>query len=307
MRHTLDRHRTQFARLGQSDQLAQLVLASGVTAADGNGAQRNGRQRQREIAAIEADRHIDSASRQHRDARSRGVGRRDEVHHAVNRAARGLREFLGEFVGWFSRLHVDAGMRAGLARHLKLFVADIDSDNLPVSERHEDADGSKAQAAGADDDDGIVRLDLGKFSDRRIGGDAGAGIGRSQRRIDVLEVDQMLRLVDQHMRAVAAFAKYAEASRGQAHLVVAGKAMLALSASGPRVHQPMVADGDAFGVRPERHHLADGLVAGNEGQRDATVLERQPLAATEIVVAVLKIEIAVADAAIGGLEKNLSA
>jgi hypothetical protein len=48
-------------------------------------------------------------------------------------------------------------------------------------------------------------------------------------------------------------------------------------------------------------------VAGNEGQGDAPVLERQPLAATEIVVTVLKIEVAVADAAISGLEKNLSA
>ena len=83
--------------------------------------------------------------------------------------------------------------------------------------------------------------------------------------------------------------------------------MLAFSAAGPRVHQPMIADGDAFCLRPERHHLADGLVAGNEGQGDAPVLERQPLAATEIVVTVLKIEVAVADAAISGLEKNLSA
>jgi hypothetical protein len=69
----------------------------------------------------------------------------------------------------------------------------------------------------------------------------------------------------------------------------------------------MIADGDAFCLRPERPHLADGLVAGNEGQGDAPVLERQPLAATEIVVTVLKIEVAVADAAISGLEKNLSA
>ena len=178
---------------------------------------------------------------------------------------------------------------------------------LLVAERHEDADGRQTQSAGADDDDGTVRLDVGKFSYRRIGRDAGAGIGRSQRRIDVAEVDQMLRLVDQHMGAVAAIAKHPEASRGQAHLVVAGNAMLAFSAAGPRVHQPMVADGDALCLRPERHHLADGLVAGNEGQRDAAVLERQPLAAAEIVVTVLKIEIAVADAAISGLEKNLSA
>ena len=73
------------------------------------------------------------------------------------------------------------------------------------------------------------------------------------------------------------------------------------------MRQPAVADLDALRLRPDRHHLADVLVAERHRQLHAAVVQAQALAAAEIEIAVGQMQIAVADAGRQHLQQDLGA
>ena len=87
--------------------------------------------------------------------------------------------------------------------------------------------------------------------DGRIDGDAGARVGRRQRRVERAGIDQMARMRRQHMGRVAAVLEDADAARRQAHVVLVGQAGGAHAAADPGIDDPHVADRDPGRVRPE--------------------------------------------------------
>ena len=149
-------------------------------------------------------------------------------------------------------------VRAGLQRGLALLGADVHHHDVPVLHRAQHGDRVEPEAAGADHHDRLVRRDRHRLADRRIDGDAGAGIGRRHRRIQRAGIDQMPRMRRDHVRAVAAIGIDAEAARREAHVVLLRQALLAGAAAEPGEHDAQVADlhalapasGPSFATRP---------------------------------------------------------
>ena len=73
------------------------------------------------------------------------------------------------------------------------------------------------------------------------------------------------------------------------------------------MRKPSVADLDALGIRTDRHHLADILVAERDRQLHAAIGKAQLLAAAEIEPAVRQMKIAVADAGSEHFQQDLAA
>jgi hypothetical protein len=71
--------------------------------------------------------------------------------------------------------------------------------------------------------------------------------------------------------------------------------------------QPSLADAHALGLGAQRQHGADDLVAHREGQPDPPVRHAQPLAAAEIEVPIVQVQICVADAARVDRDEDLGA
>jgi hypothetical protein len=109
------------------------------------------------------------------------------------------------------------------------------------------------------------------------------------------------------MGAVAAVGIYAEAARREAHVVLLGQAFLACAAAEPGEHDAQVADPNADCVRSELRHAADDLMPHRKRQHDAAILQRHPLAAADIVVALPDVQIGVTDAAMRHLDQHLGA
>src|SRR6185437_10543824 len=96
----------------------------------------------------------------------------------------------------------------------------------------------------------------------------------------------------------------------QAHVLIAGETGLAFAATEPRVDQRDVADleatGGRLGIRPKRHHFANGLMSHGSRQRHAAVPERKRLASmAEIIAAFPDVQIAVAHAGRLDLDQDL--
>ena len=203
---------------------------------------------------------------------------------------------------------VDRLCRAGLHRGVALFGADIDADDVLVLQRLQHGDGIQAQPPCPDQHDRLRRLQRHRLLDRGIDRDAGARVGRGNRRIEAAGIDQMPRMRGDDMGAVAAIGEHAQAAgRDGAHVVVFGEALLALAATQPGKDDAQVAGFHAGGVGTKLHHAADDFVAHRQRQDDAAVLQRHLLAAADIVVTVPDMQVGVADAAIGDLQQDLGA
>jgi hypothetical protein len=98
-----------------------------------------------------------------------------------------------------------------------------------------------------------------------------------------------------------------EHASGAAEIFVATPADRAGAAADPGVRQPAVADFRTLSLRPDRHHLADILVAERDRQLHAAIFQAHPLAATEIEIAVGQMQVAVADAGCQNFEQHLTA
>jgi hypothetical protein len=148
---------------------------------------------------------------------------------------------------------------------------------------------------------------VGDLLQRAVSGDAGTGERRHPLRRQVADVEQVARMRNHQVIAVAAGAEHADAAGLEAELLVAAPAHPALAAAHPRIDQPPVADLDALRRRTDRHHLADVLVPERHRQLHAALDDAEPLAAAEIEVAVGKVQIAVADAGRQHLQQHLAA
>src|SRR5579863_6639164 len=109
------------------------------------------------------------------------------------------------------------------------------------------------------------------------------------------------------MVRVTAGAEHTDAERRTAELLIATPAYRAFPTAEPRMHQPPVADLDAFGIRTDRNDFADILVAHGQGQFHPPVSELQPLPAADIVKAFPDMQIAVADTGRHDFEQDLGA
>ena len=198
-------------------------------------------------------------------------------------------------------------VRAGLQRGVALLRADVHHDDVLVLQRLQHGDRVQPQPAGADQHDRLVRRHRHRLADRRIDGDAGAGVGRGHGGIERAGIDQVARMRRDDVRAVAAVLVHAEAARREAHVVLLRQALLAGAAADPGEHDAQVADLHAFGVRAELGDAADDLVPHRQRQHDAAVLQRHVLAAAEVVIAVPDVQVGVADAAMRHLDQHLGA
>ncbi len=145
------------------------------------------------------------------------------------------------------------------------------------------------------------------FFKRAVGGDARAGERRGALRRQIADVDQIARMRQHQIIGIAAVGEHAEALHGAAEILLAALADRAVAAADPGMRQPAVADLDALRVGPDRHHLADVLVAERHRQLHAAVFEAHALAAAEIEIAVGQMQVAVADAGGQHLQQHLGA
>src|SRR6202007_2437130 len=113
---------------------------------------------------------------------------------------------------------------------------------------------------------------------RREGGDAGAGVGRSERLRHTLMRQEIAGIGYDHMRGIAAGASGAERARGITEQLLALPAHRAFAAADPRIGHDLVADRDTGGLRSECCHLAGDFVPHRERQMHTTGLERDVLA-----------------------------
>src|SRR5579872_6936929 len=106
---------------------------------------------------------------------------------------------------------------------------------------------------------------------------------------------------------IAAIGKDAEAFHGAAEILLAAPARPARTAADPRIRNHARADRHAFGVRSNRHHLADILMPERQRQLHAAVGEAEPFAAAEIEPTVGEMQVAVADARRQHFEQHFAA
>src|SRR5262249_14735606 len=151
---------------------------------------------------------------------------------------------------------------------------DIGDDHLPLHRRRRDVYGAAADTAGADDHQMVVGADmLARLLQRRIGGDARAGVSRSEVLWNAVIRQQVTAVRHDHMRAVPAGDPRAEGARAQAEQLLALLAHSAFAAADPRISDDLVADLDARSLRTERDDLTSDLMTHREGQMHAARLQ----------------------------------
>ncbi len=221
-----------------------------------------------ELAAEQADLDELAALAQGVEGEAGGLGAVDEIDDAEDGAAGGFQDALAD-IGCAGVHHLGgAGPEGGLA----FFLADIDNDGVAVVEGAQDGDRVEAEAAGADQHDGLVGVHRHELADGGIDGDAGAGVGGGDGGIERAGIDQVARVRGDDMGGVAAILIDAEAAGGEAHVVFLGAAGGAGAAADPGEDDAEIAGFDAGGVGAELEDAADDLVAHGEGEDDAAVL-----------------------------------
>src|SRR5262249_43594557 len=96
-------------------------------------------------------------------------------------------------------------------------------------------------------------------------------------------------------------------AHGAAEIFFPALARLAGAAADPGMRQPTIADLDAFGIRTDRHHFTDILVAERHRQPHAAIGKAELFAAAEIKPPLREMNIAVADTRCQNLQQNLAA
>ena len=168
---------------------------------------------------------------------------------------------------------------------------------------------AQAHAAEPHDQEGfLVLVDL-DLLERAVGGDAGARIGRGKRRVDAGDIDEMFRMRHHAFFGVTAGTEDTERGRLRAIVLLVAQADVACAAAEPRIDQKRLADlavGDRC-IGALRDEPAENLVSHDHRRGHAAIGETQALAAAEIVVAVLNMQIAVADAAARDIDHHFRA
>ena len=125
-------------------------------------------------------------------------------------------------------------------------------------------------------------------------------------RRDALHVEQIARMRHQHVGGIAAVDGDAERAGRIAHVLVAARAQPALAAADPGIGGVELAWRHALRLGARRLHGAGDLVAQGEGQR-AVAAHIELLAAAQIEIAVLQVDVGVAYAAMRDAQQHLAA
>ena len=212
------------------DDLLQLGDRADVGAADGQRALHHRDQRQRDLAAVEADQDQAPAlaQRRHREARRAGVV--DQVDRAVQRAARDLLQLLGDL----RIVPVERGSGALLPCGSKLRRVDVDRDDPLVSERRSMPIAINPSPPAPSTAHPFLARDRCERRHRRVGREPGARERGGPGRIDAARVHQVARMRNQQMVGVAARTLDADPARRHAMVVLAFAAARAGAAADPR-------------------------------------------------------------------------
>ncbi len=169
-------------------------------------------------AAVEPDHDELAAFAQDVDAELHRLWRADEIDRRGGPTTSRL-HYLLHHIG---RGVVDRRDGAHLARMRALLRVDIGDDHLAGDRGRCDVHGAAADTAGADDHEMVVAADMvTRLLQRRIGGDAGAGVGRGERLRDAVIRQEIAAVWHEDMRAVAAGDPGAEGARPQAQQFLA--------------------------------------------------------------------------------------
>ena len=171
----------------------------------------------------------------------------------------------------------------------------------------EHRDRSQSEPACTDQDNRLVRCQWHDFLDGRIDGDARAGKGRCQRRVDVTHVHQELRIGDDHLLTESAILQHADAVGFVAGVVVAFEAPVAKPAAEPGKDDALVANRNTRRVGTELGDAPDDFVSRRARQNHAAISQAHGLAASHIVGTLPEVKVGVADPAIRYLEDHFSA
>ena len=163
-----------------------------------------------------------------------------------------------------------------------------------------------ADAAEADQQEIALPRTVDQALQRAIGGDAGAHQGRRLVDRQGIVIEQIFCVGHQHVGGEAAVDGDAEKALLDAEILVAIGAVAALAAADPGEHRLLLADQILRNVGADFVDDARDLVAERERQRHAA-RGVELLAAAEIGVAVLDVQIGVAEAAALDAHQHLAA
>ena len=121
-----------------------------------------------------------------------------------------------------------------------------------------------------------------------------------------VHVDQIARMRHHHVRGVAAVDGDAERPRRIAHMLVAPRAQPALAAADPGIGRVLLALDGALGVGSGGFHGPGNLVPERERQLPAAA-HVELLAAAEVEIAVLQMEVGMAHPAMRDAQQHLGA
>ncbi len=226
----------------------------------------------------------------------------DEIECGRDAAAGRLYEFTRG--AGFAR--VDGGRSARLERERPLRAIGLGHDRSRAEDVSRHPHGRKSDTAGADHQRRCVRVKRRRFAQRAERRETRTGERARLRLRQRREVEEITRVLDQHVVREAAVAIHAQRARRAAKMLVAAGACAARTAADPREHDPAIADRNTARIWAERDHLADDLVAEDAGRGDAA-REFDATTVAEIEKAVREVDVAVADAACLGPQQHLPA
>ncbi len=248
--------------------------------------------RQRELAAHQAGDHDLAAARGDGDREGHRLLVAGEIDDLVE-AAFGLLQDTLDHVG-LGRVVGDCG--AVLQRGIPGGRREVGDRDRLLEHRLRERQAHHADAAKADQQEVALARTVDQALERAVGGDAGAHQGRGLVDGKGIVVEQVFRVGHQHVAGEAAVDGDAEEALLDAEVLVAVLAIAALAAADPWEDGFPGADEAGCYVRADFVDDAGDLVAEREGQRHAA-RGVELLAAAEIGIAVLDVQVGMAEAA----------
>src|SRR5699024_9851867 len=160
--------------------------------------------------------------------------------------------------------------------------------------------------AGADDGNGLVVREWQDAVDGGVRGETAAGEGRGPAGVEILVVDQDVRVGDQDLRGEAAPREHADRSTGGAEVRGSAEAAAALAAADPWEDDAAVARTHALGVRPHRDDLTHDLVTEDGRVLETAVRDGEPRSSAQVIAAGVAVRVRVADPAVRDAQQDLS-
>ena len=168
-----------------------------------------------------------------------------------------------------------------------------------MTKRAQQGNRVEPEPAGADHHDRFLGIERHQFADRAVHRHARAGVGRRDRRIEPVDVEQIFGIGHQHVGGVAAVDSEPHWPHQQAQILFVCPASRTVAAAHPGKHQPDVADLEPLTVRvgAPRHDFADDLVTRDQRQLIASLRQVEAALAAEVVASFDDMQVRVTDAA----------